>query len=240
MKHLFGLIVIYLVVGSIYNIIRGDGGRVGEIIVSSIGMMFILGVIYIFIFIFNYFFGGKNDKKNEIIIQEEKKSEKSEDIRKYDFGVVSEERSYEIAADEFDSHNIRRGLYIKLLAEADGDEKIAKARYIKKRSSEIIAGNSLSNEDKNKMKELALVQAKAQAKARELELEQDLEQAKAKAKAKAQERELEQKQKQKQKQAQEMEQEVMKARQMEMEVEQNYKKSPLQIIKELKNDLRDI
>lgn len=239
MKYLFGLIVSYLVVGSIYNIIRGDGGRAGEIIVSSIGMMVILGVIYIFIFIFNYLFLGKNDKKNEIISQEEKKSEKSENIRKYDFGV-SEERSYEIAADEFDSHNIRRGLYIKLLAEADGDEKIAKARYIKKRSSEILAGNSLSNEDenKNKMKELALVQAKAQAKARELELEQDLEQAKAKAKAKAQERELEQEQKQKQ--AKEMEQEVMKARQMEMEVEQNYKKSPLQIIKELKNDLRDI
>lgn len=50
MKYLFGLVIIYILVGTVFNIISGNGGRAGEIIVSGIGMLFILWVIFIFIF----------------------------------------------------------------------------------------------------------------------------------------------------------------------------------------------
>ena len=44
---------------------------------------------------------------------------------------LAEERLYEIAVEEIAANNIRPGLWAKALAETDGNEAAAKARYIK-------------------------------------------------------------------------------------------------------------
>lgn len=46
---------------------------------------------------------------------------------------LAEERLYEIAVEEIAANNIRPGLWAKALAETDGNEAAAKARYIKLR-----------------------------------------------------------------------------------------------------------
>lgn len=47
---------------------------------------------------------------------------------------VSDEEAFEAAIDEFESEKIERGLYAKLYAESDGDEKKAKAEYLRVRA----------------------------------------------------------------------------------------------------------
>ena len=44
---------------------------------------------------------------------------------------LAEEKLYELAAEEITANNIRPGLWAKAIAESDGDEAKAKARYIK-------------------------------------------------------------------------------------------------------------
>ena len=46
---------------------------------------------------------------------------------------LAEEHVYELAAEEIAANNIRHGLYAKALAETDGNEDAARARYIKLR-----------------------------------------------------------------------------------------------------------
>ena len=46
---------------------------------------------------------------------------------------LAEEQLYEFAAEEIAANNIRPGLWAKAIAEADGDDAKAKARYIKLR-----------------------------------------------------------------------------------------------------------
>ena len=46
---------------------------------------------------------------------------------------LAEEHLYELAAEEIAANNIRPGLWAKAIAEADGDDAKAKARYIKLR-----------------------------------------------------------------------------------------------------------
>jgi len=46
---------------------------------------------------------------------------------------LAEEHLYELAAEEIAANNIRPGLYAKALAETDGNEDAARARYIKLR-----------------------------------------------------------------------------------------------------------
>lgn len=46
---------------------------------------------------------------------------------------LAEEHLYELAAEEIAGNNIRPGLYAKALAETDGNEDAARARYIKLR-----------------------------------------------------------------------------------------------------------
>lgn len=49
-----------------------------------------------------------------------------------------EEFFYIKAAEEIYSGEFRRGLYFKIFAECDGDEKVAQARYIKERCLELL------------------------------------------------------------------------------------------------------
>ena len=46
---------------------------------------------------------------------------------------LAEEHLYELAAEEIAANNIRPGLWAKAIAEADGDDAKAKARYVKLR-----------------------------------------------------------------------------------------------------------
>ena len=46
---------------------------------------------------------------------------------------LAEEHLYELAAEEIAANNIRPGLWAKAIAESDGDDAKAKARYIKLR-----------------------------------------------------------------------------------------------------------
>ena len=46
---------------------------------------------------------------------------------------IAEEQLYEAAAEEIAANNIRPGLWAKAIAESDGDDAKAKARYIKLR-----------------------------------------------------------------------------------------------------------
>jgi hypothetical protein len=49
----------------------------------------------------------------------------------------SEEKLYELVINEISSGSIKRGLMAKALVIADGDEKVAKARYIELRAEQI-------------------------------------------------------------------------------------------------------
>lgn len=49
-----------------------------------------------------------------------------------------EEAIYEQAAQELESHTLKKGLWAKAIAEADGNENIARARYIKTRSQQLL------------------------------------------------------------------------------------------------------
>ena len=46
---------------------------------------------------------------------------------------IDEEKFYELAYDEIESGNLKKGLWAKAFSEAEGDEKKAKALYIKYR-----------------------------------------------------------------------------------------------------------
>ena len=58
---------------------------------------------------------------------------------------LAEEQLYEFAAEEIAANNIRPGLWAKALAEAEGDDSKAKARYIKLRVETMRAEADLSN-----------------------------------------------------------------------------------------------
>ena len=57
---------------------------------------------------------------------------------------LAEEHLYELAAEEIGANNIRPGLWAKAIAEADGDDAKAKARYIKLRVETMKAEADLS------------------------------------------------------------------------------------------------
>ena len=58
---------------------------------------------------------------------------------------LAEEQLYEFAAEEIAANNIRPGLWAKAIAEADGDDGKAKARYIKLRVETMKAEADLVN-----------------------------------------------------------------------------------------------
>lgn len=58
---------------------------------------------------------------------------------------LAEEQLYEFAAEEIAANNIRPGLWAKAIAEADGDDAKAKARYIKLRIETMKAEADLTN-----------------------------------------------------------------------------------------------
>jgi len=58
---------------------------------------------------------------------------------------LAEEQLYEFAAEEIAANNIRPGLWAKAIAESDGDDAKAKARYIKLRVETMKAEADLSS-----------------------------------------------------------------------------------------------
>jgi len=58
---------------------------------------------------------------------------------------LAEEQLYEFAAEEIAANNIRPGLWAKAIAESDGDDAKAKARYIKLRVEAMKAEADLAN-----------------------------------------------------------------------------------------------
>ena len=58
---------------------------------------------------------------------------------------LAEEQLYEFAAEEIAANNIRPGLYAKALAETDGNEDAARARYIKLRVETMKAEHDLQD-----------------------------------------------------------------------------------------------
>ena len=58
---------------------------------------------------------------------------------------LAEEHLYELAAEELAANNIRPGLYAKALAETDGNEDAARARYIKLRVDTMKAEHDLQD-----------------------------------------------------------------------------------------------
>ena len=58
---------------------------------------------------------------------------------------LAEEQLYEFAAEEIAANNIRPGLWAKAIAESDGDDAKAKARYIKLRVETMKAEADLAN-----------------------------------------------------------------------------------------------
>lgn len=59
-------------------------------------------------------------------------------VKQVPISPADEEAIYERVAQEIESSNLRQGVWAKIISETDGDEKIAKARYIKVRSQELI------------------------------------------------------------------------------------------------------
>ena len=58
---------------------------------------------------------------------------------------LAEEQLYELAAEEIAANNIRPGLWAKAIAESDGDDAKAKARYIKLRVETMKAETDLAD-----------------------------------------------------------------------------------------------
>lgn len=58
---------------------------------------------------------------------------------------LAEEQLYEFAAEEIAANNIRPGLWAKAIAESDGDDAKAKARYIKLRVETMKAETDLAD-----------------------------------------------------------------------------------------------
>ena len=58
---------------------------------------------------------------------------------------LAEEQLYEFAAEEIAANNIRPGLWAKAIAESDGDDAKAKARYIKLRVETMKAETDLQD-----------------------------------------------------------------------------------------------
>jgi predicted xylose isomerase-like sugar epimerase len=81
---------------------------------------------------------------------------------------LAEEQLYEFAAEEIAANNIRPGLWAKAIAEADGEDAKAKARYIKLRVETMKAEaelNSFAKEEAAKTAEATRAAEASKAKA---------------------------------------------------------------------------
>jgi uncharacterized RDD family membrane protein YckC len=72
-------------------------------------------------------------------------------------GRVSDDEAFEAAIDEFESGKIERGLYAKIFSEVDGDERKAKAQYLRERvpALKIEIGKNLAELENNRFKNLS-------------------------------------------------------------------------------------
>ncbi|MDC6459922.1 hypothetical protein PQY66_06235 [Luminiphilus sp.] len=83
---------------------------------------------------------------------------------------LAEEKLYELAAEEITANNIRPGLWAKAIAESDGDDAKAKARYIKLRVETMKAEADLQDyASANVEKERAEMEKREEERKREME-----------------------------------------------------------------------
>lgn len=183
MKKWIFYAVIFTVVGFAFPLLSGDGAKAGSALVSGVGVIFVVIVLYLIQLGWTKFFGIFKPKlvhqqdaayASPISVRLEPMSQpvpptqfptpspiqKTRDVANVD---MDDDAIYTIVAEELESGKTDKGLWTRLFAECKGDEKQVKALYITRRVEKIMEAEKNKKQLLQKQETASLEQKTLQA-----------------------------------------------------------------------------